>query len=227
MSSIGKQAFDAATVYLRAHPEEVGRAVRNAFGLRVGVPIVALRWFGKLAERTGKVTDLSIDTVPPGIRVAGNIHPMDTPIRFSATVYVDRIVFSDTELTIAIRVEEISLKVIGDAKTPIAAVIRSGALNLANVGTLVGYLPNRPPMIVDARDNRVVLDLMRDPAIGLNPVVRKAVGFSTGFVTLQSFSSDEQHVDFAFRALPTGIGGAVKAFREHAVLPTFSKLLPR
>ena len=41
-------------------------------------------------------------------------------------------------------------------------------------------------MIADARDNRITLDFMRDPKIGLNPIVRKIVGLLTGFVTLDS-----------------------------------------
>lgn len=227
MSPLQKQALDAAKDYLRAHPDEVGRAIRNALGLRVGIPVVALRFLAQQVEKGGKVSDLTIDTVPPGLRVAGNIKPMDTPIRFTATVYIDRVVFNESEMTIAIRVEDIALKVLGEAKTPIAALLKSGALNLANVGTLVGYLPNRPPLIVDARDNRVILDFMREPSIGLNPVVRKTVGLLTGFVTLSAVSSDETHLDVAFRALPSGITGAFRAMRQHAVVPSFGKLLPK
>lgn len=219
MSPFAQQALDAAKSYLRSHPEELGRAVRSAIGLRASVPFVALRWLAQQAERSGKVKDLTLDPVPPGIRIAATIEPMNTPIRASATLYVDRIVFDETQMLLALRVENIELRVVGDAMTPIAAVIKSGALNLANVGTLLGYLPNRPPVIAEAKENRVILDLMREPKIGMNPVARKAVGLTTGFVTLQSVTSDDGYLDVAFRALPSGLGGAVDAVRNHAVIP--------
>lgn len=189
------------------------------------MPFVALRWAASQAEKGGKVKDLTLDPVPPGIRIAATIEPMQTPIRASATLYVDRIDFDETQMSIALRVENIELRVVGDAKTPIAALIKSGALNLANIGTLLGYLPNRPPIIADAQDNRVTLDLMRDPKIGMNPMARKAVGFTTGFVTLKGVASDDDHLDISFRALPTGLRGAVDAFRHHAVFPPVGNLL--
>jgi len=225
MSPLAQQALDAAKGYLRSHPEEFGRAIRSAFGLRASVPFVALRWLAQQAEKGGKVKDLSIDPSPPGIRIAATIEPMQTPIRASATLFVDRMLFDESQMTISLRVENIELRVVGDARTPIAALIKSGALNLANIGTLLGYLPNRPPIISDAKDNKVVLDLMRDPKIGMNPMARKAVGFTTGFVTFQGVSSDESHLDIAFRALPGGIAGAVEAVRHHAVFPPVGNLL--
>lgn len=225
MSPFAQQALDAATTYLRSHPEELGRTLRGALGLRASVPFVALRWLAQQAEKSGKVKDLTLDPVPPGVRIAATIEPMQTPIRASSTLYVDRIVFDESQMLVALRVENIELRVVGDAMTPIAAVIKSGALNLANVGTLLGYLPNRPPIISEAKDNRVVLDLMRDPKIGMNPMTRKAVGLTTGFVTLQSVSSDDRHLDVAFRALPAGFAGAVDAVRHHAVIPPVGNLL--
>jgi len=225
MSPFAQQALDAAKGYLRSHPEELARTLRGALGLRASVPFVALRWFAAQAEKNGKVKDLTVDPSPPGVRVAATIEPMQTPIRASATLFVDRMLFDESQMTIALRVENIELRVVGDPRTPIAALIKSGALNLANIGTLVGYLPNRPAIISEAKDNKVVLDLMRDPKIGMNPVARKAVGFTTGFVTFQSVNSDDSHLDIAFRALPGGISGAVDAVRHHAVFPPVGNLL--
>ena len=40
---VARQALlQAATNYLRSHPEELARILRNAMGLRVGVPIAGL-----------------------------------------------------------------------------------------------------------------------------------------------------------------------------------------
>jgi hypothetical protein len=209
------------------HPEELGRAVRSALGLRFGVPIAALRWLGQQAERSGKVEDFQIDSVPPGIRLSGNVDLMDTPLRAGAIIFVERVVFNDEELTVALRLEEVVLKLNGDSDSPVAALIKSGALDLSNPGTLVNFMPGRSPVLAEANGNRIVLDLMRDPKIGNNPLVRRAVSLLTSFVTLHGVETDAKHLDIAFRALPTGLGGAAQSVRKNLVLPSMSRLLPR
>ena len=222
-----QETVDALRSYLRSHPEEIGRAVRSALGLRFGVPLAALRWLGAQAERAGKVEDFNIDSMPPGLRLSGNVDMMSTPIRASAIVYIERVVFNEEELTLGLRLEEVALKLNGDSETPMAALIKSGALDLTNPGTLVAYMPGRSPILAEANGNRIVLDLMRDPKIGKNPLVRRAVSLLTSFVTLHGVETDPKHVDIEFRALPVGLGGAVRSVRKHVVLPSMSRLLPR
>ena len=222
-----QETVDALRSYLRQHPEEIGRAVRSALGLRFGVPLAALRWLGQQAERSGKVEDLQIDSVPPGLRLGGNVDLMNTPIRAGAIIFVERVVFNDEELTVALRLEDVQLKLNGDSDTPIAALIKSGAVDLSNPGTLVNFMPNRSPVLAEANGNRIVLDLMRDRNIGKNPLVRRAVSLLTSFVTLHGVETDTKHIDIAFRALPSGLGGAVKSVRNNIVLPSMGRLLPR
>jgi len=189
--------------------------------------LAALRWLGQQAERSGKVEDLQIDSVPPGLRLGGNVDLMNTPIRAGAIIFVERVVFNDEELTVALRLEDVQLKLNGDSDTPIAALIKSGALDLSNPGTLVNFMPNRSPVLAEANGNRIVLDLMRDPNIGKNPLVRRAVSLLTSFVTLHGVETDTKHIDIAFRALPSGLGGAVRSVRNNIVLPSMGRLLPR
>lgn len=222
-----QETVDAVRAYLRSHPEEIGRAVRSALGLRFGVPLAALRWLGAQAERAGKVEDFNIDSVPPGLRVSGNTDLMSTPIRASAIIFVERVVFNEEELTVGLRLEEVVLKLNGESESPVAALIKSGALDLTNPGTLVNYMPGRSPVLAEANGNRIVLDLMRDPKIGKNPLVRRAVSLLTSFVTLHGVESDPKHLDIAFRALPTGFGGAVRSVRKNIVLPSMERILPR
>lgn len=224
--SMAQAALEAARGYLKSHPEEIGRAVRNAFGLRLGVPINALRWLGRQAEKSGKVDDLKIDPTPPGIRIGASIDLMNTPIRASAILFIDRVVFNEDELTVAIRLEEVSLKLNGDAETPVAALIKSGALDLSKPGTLLNYMPKRSPVIAEATENRITLDLMREPKIGRNLLIRNAIGAVTSFFTLQTIQTDDSHLDISFRAFPTGIRGAARSVRQNVLLPSLGKLLP-
>ncbi len=224
--SMAQAALAAARGYSYTYSEVFRRAMRNALGLRVGVPINALRWLGRQAEKSGKVEDLKIDPTPPGIRVGASIDLMHTPIRASAIIFIDRVVFNEDELTVALRLEEVSLKLNGEAETPVAALIKSGALDLSRPGTLLNYMPKRSPVIAEASDNRITLDLMRDPKIAKNKLLRNAIGAVTSFFTLQTISTDTSHLDISFRAFPGGIRGAARSVRQHVLLPSIGKILP-
>lgn len=225
--SILTRALTASRSYLRDNPQEIARAARNAFGLRVGVPLDAFRWLGRLAEKSGKVEDLKIDAEPPGVRVAASVDAMGTPIRASAVVYIDRVTFTNEELTLAIRLEEVTLKLNGDSDGPVAMLIKSGSLDLSRPGDLIRFLPKRPPVIVEAHDSRIVLDLMRDPKLGQNPIVRSAIGLITAWLTLDGVETDPGHLDLRLRALPKGVFGAARAVRRHVVAPSLGRLLTR
>lgn len=219
-------AFGAARKYLGSHPEEIGRAIRSAFGLRVGVPLPALRYLGRQLEKQGKVSDLKIDAAPPGIRVAANVDLMHTPVRAGAIVFIDRIAFSGEEMTLTVRLEEVSLKLNGDSQTPVAALIKSGALDVSKPGDLAAGMP-LPPVVAEARDNRITLDFMRDPKLASNELVRAFLSLLTSFVTLHTVETDSNHLDIGFRALPKGVFGAARAVRQHLVTPAIGRLLPR
>jgi hypothetical protein len=53
------------------------------------------------------------------------------------------------------------------------------------------------------------------------------VALLTSFVTLHGVETDTRHLDIAFRALPVGLGGAVRSVRNNVVLPSMSRFLPR
>ena len=52
-----------------------------------------------------------------------------------------------------------------------------------------------------------------------NPVVRRALGLVSAFVTLRGVETDPDHVDLAFRAFPRGLRGAASAVRRHVLAP--------
>ena len=222
-----QDALFAARSYLRDNPEELSRAVRNALGLRVGVPVAALRWIADFATKDGKARDVTIDPVPPGVKVGASVDAAGTPLRINATIYIERVQFTDSELTLALRVEGTKLQMDGEASTPVAALIKSGALDLSNLGTLIGFLPKRPPFLAEANGNRIVLDLMRHPKIGKNKLARHVIGYATSWFTLQSVETDRGHVDVSFRALPRGLRGAFRGVRRHLIQPSIGRLLPR
>jgi hypothetical protein len=105
--------------------------------------------------------------------------------------------------------------VMGDSESPVAALIRSGALDLTKSGNLAAHMPGLGKLLGESTGNRLVIDLMRHPKLGKNKAVRKLVGLVSSIVTVHGVESDEGHLDVVLRAFPRGVGGAARAVRDH------------
>lgn len=200
--------------YLVSHPEELLRVAKNALALRFGLPLDALRWLA--TQFTGKKgpKDLQIEAVPPGIRFGATLDLMGTVVRASAILYVEDVRANAEELRFELRLADVSLKLLQDSFSPVATLIKSGALDLSKPGNLVAYMPKRPAFLVDAKDDRIVLDLMKHPAIGQKKLQRW-VGMITPLVSIGAIRTDWEHLDVTFRPLQDGVSSAVASIRKH------------
>jgi hypothetical protein len=206
---------EAVVAYLKEHPEEFVRALKNALALRFGVPIAALRWMAGRVRGKRAPKDIEIGAVPPGVRVSATIDLMGTTVRATAVIYVEELRFVPNQtLRIGLRLSEVSLKVLDDSETPVAALLRSGALDLSKPGNLAAYMPKRPPMLVEARDDRVVLDLMKHPKIGSDPKLQRLLSVLLPLVTVSGVETDPEHLDVRFRAFPDGFAEVVSGIKR-------------
>ena len=99
---------------------------------------------------------------------------MGTPVRASGSIEVLGVEVSPTAVRITLRAYDVNLKPWpGESDTPVATLIKSGALDLSKPGNLVKFLPKRPAVIVDAEGDRLVLDLLKAPKLANNPNFRK------------------------------------------------------
>lgn len=218
--------FDTASRYLRSHPVEAARIVRSALGLRLGLPLDALRWLAEQASKSGKVEDLEIESAPPGFRIGATIEQMKTKIRATSTIYIERLRINESEMRIELRLEDTRLRVVGGEESPVAFLVRSGALDVSNPGTLVKHLPTIPPMVIEAEGKRIVLDLAKLPQLAdQRSRMRRALGAVTSVITLHGIETDEGHVDVTFRALPAGVFYAAKTVRQNVVGPAAKRAL--
>lgn len=222
-----RAVVSAVTGYFRTHPEEIERIVRSSFGLRFGVPLAAFRWLVEQAIGDPAAHGVVIEAEPPGLRVGGTFEKMDTRMRGEAVIYVNRVMVSGDELRFEIRLEQVDLQVLSDRKTQLSALIKSGALDLSKPGNLVDELPDMPPVIADAYDNKLVIDLMRSPRFRNNRILRHAVGLLSSLVTVYGIQTETDHLDVVFRALPRGGFGAADAVQEHVVEPGLRRVWAR
>jgi len=205
----------AAAAYVRRHPEELLRAVRNAVGMRFGLPIVALRWLAGNLTGQKAPKDVEISAVPPGVRVAATVDLMGTTVRASAIVIIEALKLDAETLRIEIRLREVAMKCLDDRQeTPVAALLRSGALDLSRPGNLAAYMPKRPALLVEAKDDRIVLDLMKHPKLARDARLKRALHALVPLVTVSAIESDPEHLDVALRAFPDGLGEVVAGFRR-------------
>src|SRR5580700_10992892 len=209
-----RELVNAAVDYIRRNPDELVKAAVNAAGLRFGVPIAALRYFTaqtRLPKKAPK--DIDIGSAPPAIRVSLSVDAMGTPVRASAAIKIDEIDFSPESMRIGVRLSDVKLALLGESETAVATLIKSGALDLTKTGNLLKFLPNKPPAIVEADGDRIVVDLLKIPAIANNFWLRRALAVMTPVVGVRAIETDRDHLYIAFRASPRGLPRALAALR--------------
>jgi hypothetical protein len=222
--------LSAARHYLQSHPEEFSRVIRNAMGMRFGVPLASFRWLAEQLADPDQVEDVEIGAVPPGLRMAATFDLMKTRVRAGAALYIDRIRLTGEEMRIELRLEEVSMVPIDTHKSQISALLITRSLDLSRPGDLVQHLPDMPGMIVDAHGNRVVIDLMRVPKLSQDPMVRHVLGLMTSLMTLDGIETEGDHLDLHFKPLPQGFVAAADAIGDHLVVPMLTqarKVLPK
>src|SRR5580704_13342246 len=206
--------LNAAVEYVRKNPDELVRAAVNAAGLRFGVPIAALRWLSSQAKLPKKAPqDIDIGTAPPALRVSLSVDAMGTPVRATAALRIDEIELSPDVMRIGLRLSDVKLALLGESEAPVATLIKSGALDLSKPGNLVKFLPRRPPAIVEADGDRIVVDLMKVPSLARSALLKRALAIITPVVNVRAIETDRDHLYVALRASPRGLPRALSALR--------------
>jgi hypothetical protein len=205
-----KSALLTGLDYLRLHPGELLRALRNARHRRVGIPVAALQWL--VRELTSKSSDgardVEIHPSPPGLRVDATIEQMGTLIRGSCVIVVERVELGACSVRLELRLRNVQVKLVDESvQTPLAALIRSETLDLSRVASLVAYLPSRPSALVEAVEDRLVVDLLKIPRIANDSRLRQVIALAATVLAVETVVTDADHLDVGFRPFPNGLGG--------------------
>jgi len=208
--------LSASVEYVRRNPDELVRAVANAAELRFGVPIAALRWLSSRAKLPEKgPQDIQIDSAAPAVRVSLSINAMGTAVRASAAIRVDEIDLSPQAMRLGLKLSDVRLALLEESDAPIATLIKSEALDLSKPGNLVKFLPRRPAAIVEAEDDRIVIDLMKLPSLAGNTILRRALAVVTPMLGVRRVETDDDHIYVALRVRPRGLRQTIAALRRH------------
>ena len=199
------------------NPTTMLSMARHALGLRVAVPLDALRWFIANTPPSKKAPqDVTITPRPPAIGLGATIDLMGTTVRAGASIRVDQIEISENQFKVTLRLSDVTMKVLGESFTPVAGLIKSGALDLSKPGNLAAFMPKRPAALVDAKDDRIVLDLMQNPKFAENDRVRGVLGTLTPVAQVSGLSTEGDFLILQLRVSPFGIPRAISAARQLA-----------
>jgi hypothetical protein len=209
-----KAMIGAAGAYIRENPGELLRVMRNAAALRVGMPLAALRWLAAQAKGKRAPKNLELEAVPPGIRAGADVELAGTQVRASATIYVESVRLTHDQARFELRLAGVKLELLDPSSdSPVATLLKSGALDLSKPGNLAAFMPKRPAMLVEAADDRIVLDLMKHPKLAQNGKASRLLGLVTPVVTVRGIEADRDHLDVQLRVFPEGVQEAVEAIR--------------
>lgn len=203
----------AAAGYVRKNPDEVVRAAVNATGLRFGVPLATLRWFAGQISGEKAPKELDISSAPPALRLSAVVDAMGTAVRAQAAIKVDEVTISPDSIRIGVRLRDVKLAVVGESESPVATLIKSGALDLSKPGNLVKFIPKKPPAVVEAEDDRIVVDLMKVPKIAKEPRLRRALEILSPVLGIRAIETDRDHLYVKLRATPAGLPEALGKLR--------------
>jgi hypothetical protein len=209
-------ALRSASRFALRNPLKMAAMARHAFNMRVAIPLDALRWFitntppGKKSP-----TDVTISAQPPSVAIGATVDLMGAKLRASSTITVDELRVDDNEIRIAIRLRDVDLQPLGQSDSPIVGLLKSGALDLSKPGNLVNFMPKKPPALVSARDDEIVIDLMKVPGLAANRRLRRILGAITPVVNVSAIRTDGDMLIVAFRATPFGFPRALQAARSN------------
>ena len=212
-----RAALRSAGRFIAKNPTTMLSMARHALGMRVAVPLDALRWFIANTPPSKKAPqDVTITPRPPAIGIGATIDLMGTTVRAGASIRIDQIEVGDEKLRVTLRIGDVTMKVLGDSATPVAGLIKSGALDLSKPGNLAKFMPKKSPVLVEAHDDIVVLDLMQNPKIAANDRVRGVLSTLTPVVQVSGLSTEGDFLIIQLRASPFGLPRALNAARQLA-----------
>ncbi|MEO8875254.1 MAG: hypothetical protein ABI461_06695 [Polyangiaceae bacterium] len=204
----------AAVEYIRKNPDELALATKNAFSLRFGVPLAALRYLATQIGGKKAPKDIALSTSPPALELGATVDAMGTSLRAQAAIKIDEVEITPESIKVGVRLSGVKLTLLSESDSPVATLVKSGALDLSKPGNLVGVLPKRPAAIIDAKDDRIVVDLMKVPKIATNQKLRKFLAVVTPLIGVRAIETDADHLYVTLRATPSGLRQAIDAAKE-------------
>lgn len=210
-----KDALRTAGRYLQQNPDVLKKLATNARDFKLTIPLDAFRYVAKKAEgKKNAPRDVVVEATPPGLTIRGLVAVMGTTLKFSATIRVDDVSVTQQEVRFQVKLSDVKVGVEGDGSSPVAALIKSGVLDLSKPGNIARYMPNRPASIVEAEDDHVVIDLMREEKLTKNPKFSRAIALVTPVLGVRKIGTEGDSLVVSLLPRREGVGELLSRARE-------------
>lgn len=208
-------AVSSAGKFALRNPLTVAKMALHAAGLRVAVPLDAIRWVVKQLPTGGKApSDIKIEARPPAIHISAIANAMGTDVRASASIKIEKLKINADEATATIHLSDVGADVINNPNSPLKQLLDSGAIDLKKPANLVNFMPKKPPFLVSAKDSEVVIDLKKVPAFAKNAQIQKLLRTLTPVMTVSAVKTSDDLLLIALRAMPSGFGEMLAELRS-------------
>lgn len=212
-----RAALRSAASFAFRNPTALVSIAKHALGMRIAIPLDAVRWFIANTPPSKKAPqDVTITSRPPAVAIGMTVELMGTPLRANTKITVEGIEVSEEQLRVSLALNDTELKVLGESSSPIAGLLKSGMLDLSKPGNLLKFMPKRPAVVVDARDNVIVLDLFQNPKIRDNETVRKTLSVLSPVLQVSGLSTEGDYLIVSLHPNAGGVQRAIAAVKQLA-----------
>lgn len=200
--------------YAASHPRMFGEIARHALNRRLAIPLDLVRWAATLIPSGDKAPkDVTVIAQPPALGLGATANLMGTELRVDAALLVDAIDATREAVKVTFRVKDLRASVLNNLQGNLAKLLASGALNLSKPASLLNFVPKRPPAILEAKEDRFVIDLLKFPQLAANPGFQKALATMTPILAIGDIHTEGDLLVIGLKANPRGIRESIQAFR--------------
>ncbi|MGB8332547.1 MAG: hypothetical protein WCE62_20655, partial [Polyangiales bacterium] len=114
-----------------------------------------------------------------------------------------------------------------DAPGPLADAIRNGLIDTENPATLIGNMISLPDLVVEAKGQEVLIDLMRIPAIDRDEMLRASIAAATSYLGVREIRVRGDAVELRLGLLPGGAREAALSTARAVLTPAVRFLWPQ
>jgi len=209
-----KDALQSAGRYAFRNPTTMARIVGYLAGMRIAIPLDAMRWLASHLLTSDKApSDVIITARPPALALGATVEAMKQKLRVSTAIKVESLDAGEEHLHTTIRLQDLDLKTF-DPKSPLNQLLKSGALDLSKPAALLNFMGNKKPKaIVSAEGDKFELDLFQIPALASNEQVRQVLRVLTPVVTVAYIRTEGDMLVIGLKASPGGVPRAFSNLR--------------
>ncbi len=194
-----------AVSFLASHPAYLVRSALNAARSEVSIPMALVRW--ALDQRPAGKGPERIELFPadPALGLALTVDLYGTKIEVKSEITIESIEPGGDALHLSLHVA--NLKVNAPPGSPAAMMVSS--LDLSRPAALLKMMPAKHAMLVDATDDRFVLDLLQIKGLARNPMLRRILA-ALSFVRITGVRADGEVLALALDVSPLQAPSALR-----------------